>query len=89
MNINWQVRIHNPIWWTQMFLSVSSPILAYYGLNFKDLSSWRTLFNLFLQATKNPYIVGLILINIFNTINDPTTKGFSDSNRALDYVKPN
>lgn len=89
MEINWQVRFHNPFWWLQIFLAVSSPVLAYYGLNFKDLTSWKSVFELFLNALKNPYILGLIFINVFNTINDPTTKGLSDSLKALGYVKPN
>lgn len=89
MDINWLVRFKNPIWWGQLFLAVASPILAYYGLNFKDLNTWHSVFDLILSAIKNPYIVGLIVVNVFNTINDPTTKGFSDSQRALNYVVPN
>lgn len=89
MDINWLVRFKNPVWWTQLFLAISSPILAYYGLNFKDLSSWEAVLDLLLNAIKNPYIVGLIVINVFNTINDPTTKGLSDSQRALQYTAPN
>ena len=89
MDINWMVRFKNPIWWGQMFLAVASPILAYYGLNFKDLNTWNSVFDLLLNAIKNPYIVGLIAVNVFNTINDPTTKGLSDSQRALSYSVPN
>ena len=89
MDINWMVRFKNPIWWGQMFLAVASPILAYYGLNFKDLNTWNSVFDLLLNAIKNPYIVGLIVVNVFNTINDPTTKGLSDSQRALSYSVPN
>lgn len=89
MQINWHVRFCNPIWWMQIFLAVVSPILAYYGLNFRDLTTWKSFFKLLITALKNPYIVSLIIINILNTINDPTTKGFSDSQRALGYVMPN
>ena len=89
MDINWMVRFKNPIWWGQLFLAIASPILAYYGLNFKDLNTWNSVFDLLLNAIKNPYIVGLIAVNVFNTINDPTTKGLSDSQRALSYSVPN
>lgn len=89
MDINWQVRIHNPVWWAQVFLAIASPILAYYGINFKDFTTWESVFNTLLNALKNPYVLGLIAINVINTINDPTTKGFSDSQRALHYVVPN
>ena len=89
MQINWRVRFCNPVWWSQIFLAVASPILAYYGLNFRDLTTWGAILELLINALKNPYIVGLIIINVFNTINEPTTKGLSDSQRAMNYVMPN
>lgn len=89
MEINWHVRFCNPVWWVQVTLAVASPILAYYGLNFRDLTTWSSVFDLLTKALKNPYILGLIILNVLNTINDPTTKGFSDSQRALSYVVPN
>lgn len=88
MDINWQVRIHNPVWWFQVFLAVSSPILAYYGMNFKDFTTWKSVFSLISNALKNPYVLGLIAVNVVNTVNDPTTKGLSDSQRALHYTIP-
>ena len=89
MAINWQVRFNNPVWWWQVCIAIISPILAYYCLSFKDLTSWPAVFDIFLGAIKNPYILGLIVVNVFNTINDPTTKGFSDSFRAMTYEIPN
>ena len=89
MSINWQVRFNNPVWWGQVFIAVISPILAYDGLSLKDLTSWGALSEVFLAAIKNPYILGLIVVNVFNTINDPTTKGLSDSFRAMTYQTPN
>lgn len=89
MSINWQVRFNNPVWWGQVCIAIISPILAYYGLSFKDLTSWGAVFDVFLAAIKNPYILGLIVVNVFNTINDPTTKGLSDSFRAMAYETPN
>lgn len=89
MEINWLVRINNPVWWFQIFLAVFTPLLTYYGLNYNNLTRWDTLWDLLKKALGNPYILGLIIINLFNTINDPTTKGFSDSARALKYVVPN
>ena len=46
MDINWTVRINNPIWWWQVFLAVFTPLLTYYGLNFKDLTGWDKVFKL-------------------------------------------
>lgn len=89
MEINWQVRFNNPVWWFQVFLAIFSPLLAYYGLNYNQLTTWDTVFDLLKNALSNPYVLGLIIINVLNTINDPTTKGLSDSVRALKYIKPN
>lgn len=89
MEINWIVRFNNPVWWFQVFLAIFSPLLAYYGLNYNQLTTWDTVFDLLKNALSNPYVLGLIIINVFNTINDPTTKGLSDSVRALKYIKPN
>ena len=89
MSVNWQVRFNNPVFLVQILLAVFSPMLAYYGLNFKDLSTWGILKTMFFDSLKNPYVLFLIAINIFNTINDPTTKGLSDSARAMTYIKPN
>lgn len=87
--INWTVRFNNPIWWWQIFLAVFTPLLTYYGLNFKDLTGWDKVFLLLKNALCNPYILGVIAINVLNTINDPTTKGISDSQRAMNYIIPN
>ena len=89
MDINWTVRINNPIWWWQIFLAVFTPLLTYYGLNFKDLTGWDKVFKLLKDALCSPYILGVIVINVLNTINDPTTQGISDSARAMKYVVPN
>lgn len=64
------------------------PILAYFGLTFDQLTSWPKLINLFVEAMKNPYVVGLIIVSIWNAINDPTVAGVSDSKQALTYKKP-
>ena len=50
MDINWTVRINNPIWWWQVFLAVFTPLLTYYGLNFKDLTGWDKVFKLLKDA---------------------------------------
>ena len=89
MTINWRVRFNNPIFWAQIFLAIMAPMLAYYGLNFKDLTTWGIVRTILWDSLRNPYILGLIIVNVFNTLNDPTTKGLSDSQRALTYTTPN
>lgn len=87
--INWKVRLKNPMFWAQLAMSVIMPILAYLGLTAEDLSSWTRLGEVLLQAISSPYILGLVLVSVYNAITDPTTSGFTDSKMALTYDKPN
>lgn len=89
MKINWTVRFKNPVFLAQLALSIILPILTYMGLELKDLTSWQVLGDVLMQALSNPYVLGLIAVSVFNAINDPTTKGVGDSEKALTYEKPN
>ena len=39
-------------------------------------------------ALRNPYVLGLVAMSVWNACNDPTTAGLTDSARALGYTKP-
>lgn len=90
MKINWSIRFNakNKAFLYRVALAIALPILTYFGINFQDLTSWDAVFNLFGKFVSNPYLVGLTIVNILNIIPDPTTKGLSDSERALSYNKP-
>lgn len=88
MKINWKVRLRNPIFIGQILLATITPILAYMGLSVADITTWGTLGGLLQQAYSNPYLIGLIVVSVFNTVTDPTVKGLSDSKQALGYVRP-
>ena len=87
--INWKVRLKNPVFWVQIVVAIVLPILAYLGLSWEDMTSWTALGGIFLEAVKNPVILVSVLVSVWNAINDPTTKGLSDSQRAMEYQKPN
>lgn len=86
--INWKVRMRNPLFWVQVILAVLMPILAYMGLTVEDLTSWAILGTTLLEAVKNPYVLGLVVVSVWNAVNDPTTEGVKDSNLAMTYIKP-
>ncbi len=86
--INWKVRFTNPVFIWNLALAILTPILAYFGLTVEDLTSWTKLAEILVQAISNPYVVGLVVVGVWNAINDPTTKGVKDSNNALTYKKP-
>ena len=89
MKINWKVRIRNPYFWLQIGIAILMPILAYLGLSVEDLTTWSKVGQVLLEAVSNPYVLGLVVVSVFNAIQDPTTKGLSDSEKALTYTEPN
>ena len=86
--INYKVRFRNPVFIAQLILAVLTPILAYAGLTMQDLTTWKALGDLLLGAVKNPYVLSLVVVSVFNAITDPTTAGVKDSERALTYDFP-
>ena len=88
MKINWKVRFANPEFWKSIVLAVFVPLLAYYGMNWADMTTWATIGELFVQAVQNPVVVLSVLVSVYNAIIDPTTKGIGDSEQALTYTQP-
>ena len=86
--INFKVRLRNPVFIAQLVLAVLTPILAYAGLTVQDLTTWKALGELLLGALSNPYVLGLVIVSVFNAVTDPTTAGVKDSERALTYDYP-
>jgi phi LC3 family holin len=86
--MNLKVRFKNPIFIAQLILAILTPILAYAGLTLQDLTSWGALAEILIGAIKNPYVLGLIAVSVWNALNDPTTAGFLDSEQAMTYEKP-
>lgn len=88
--INWKVRFNlkNKTFLLRVAFALVLPILAYFNLKLEDLVSWGVIFGLLGKFFSNPYLVGLTIVNILNIIPDPTTKGLTDSKRALDYQEP-
>lgn len=81
--INWLVRVKNKAWWLALIPAVLWLIQAIaavfgYQLDFGDLGNR-------LKAVVEAVFGVLVLMGI--TI-DPTTKGWSDSERAMQYDEP-
>lgn len=81
MNINWKVRIKNPVFWVTVIPSIVS--LAYLVL---------AVFGVTPSITENVIVDALLaLVGALTTVGvlvDPTTKGVSDSKQAMGYDKP-
>lgn len=88
MNINWKVRIKNPVFWAQIAVAIFLPILTHLGLSWEQITTWGALWGLIVQAVNNPVIVVAVIVSLWNAIIDPTTTGLSDSTQAMSYTKP-
>src|SRR5699024_1278259 len=88
LGINWKVRANNPQFWFQIFLAIAVPIGTYFGVTGKDVTSWKVLIDLIGQAVSNPYVIAMVVVSVYNAVNDPSTKGIQDGENALEYVKP-
>ena len=88
MNINWKVRLKNPVFWAQIAVAIVAPILAGLGLQWQDMTTWAAFGDALLKAVSSPVIVVSVIVSLWGIINDPTTKGFSDSTQALTYTEP-
>lgn len=88
MKINWKVRFANPTFLGQIAIAVMLPILTHMGMNWEDITTWAAFGNLLLSAVQNPVIVVAVIVSVWNAVNDPTTKGLSDSAQAMTYVTP-
>lgn len=86
--INFKVRFRNPVFIAQLILAILTPILAYAGLTMQDITTWESLGQLLIGAISNPYVLGLVVVSVWNAINDPTTYGLKDSERAMTYSYP-
>ena len=84
MKINWLVRLKNKTFWISVIpamLLLIQAVAAVFGfaLDFGDLGNK-------LLAVVNAVFA---LLSILGVVNDPTTIGVSDSNRAMTYKVPN
>ncbi len=88
MSINWKVRIKNPVFWAQVAVAIVAPILAGLGLQWEDMTTWAAFGDALFKAVMNPVIVVSVIVSLWGIINDPTTKGLSDSAQAMTYTEP-
>ena len=83
MKINWGVRFKNKMFWTTAIpaiLLLIGQILSAFGVNWDSTGI----------ASQLTGIVGTVfsLLTLIGVIQDPTTAGMSDSERALKYEEP-
>ena len=81
MKINWKVRLKNPVFWLTVIPAVIALIYTLLGLfGVVPTISEDTLVNAVTAIISALTTIGVLI--------DPTTKGVSDSDRALTYEEP-
>ena len=88
LGINWKVRVRNPQFWLSVVLSFIVPPLAYAGIEFNEVTTWGKFFNVLGSGFANPYVVAMIIVSLYNSIVDKTTRGFGDTKIAKQYLRP-
>lgn len=88
LGINWKVRSKHPQFWISIILSVLVPPFVYAGIEISQVTSWPQFFSVLGGGFANPYVVLMIIVSLYNSITDKTTKGFGDSYIAKQYLKP-
>ena len=84
MRVNWKVRIKNKTFWITIvpaLLLVVQTVASLFGYNWDFV-----VLNQQIAAIINAVFA---LLAILGVVNDPTTAGITDSNRAMNYDKPN
>ncbi|MFF2448133.1 phage holin [Neobacillus sp. NPDC058068] len=87
--INWKVRFRNRNWviaFISQLMIVAQLVLA--GLHSLGITDFQ------LTDAIQSYIITLanavfVLLSMLGLVQDPTTKGYGDSDRALKYEDPN
>lgn len=91
LNINWGVRLKNPVFWAQVMCAIVLPLIVGVGAQWEDMTSWIKLGDTIISGLQNPVVVVSMVVSLWACITDPTTSGTSDSESTLvrDYLKNN
>ena len=87
MQINWKIRLKNPVFVAQLACAVVMPLITGMGYEWSQMTTWATLGEVIAAALGNPVVVVAMVVSVFNLITDPTTSGISDSKSALERTE--
>lgn len=75
MGINWKLRLQNKTFWLTL-IPLLVLLLQQVGLNIVP-ENWEDIFNTIMA-----------ILTLIGAVNDPTTKGLTDSENAMTYDEP-
>lgn len=82
MKINWKVRLKNPTFWITVIPALITVIYAVLAL-------FDIIPNVAEETLVNGFMAVMSVLATLGIVVDPTTKGISDSERAMNYNEPN
>lgn len=85
MKVNIPVRMKNPWFW----VGVASVAITAIGVDPQTFTSWPAVWEGVKAVASNPVQLCTMCLAVLSVFIDPTTAGVSDSERALEYTKPN
>lgn len=85
MKVNVPVRFKNPWFW----VGVASVAITAIGVDPQTFTSWAAVWDGIVSVLENPVQLVTMFLAILSVFVDPTTAGIGDSERALEYTKPN
>lgn len=88
MKINWKVRARSTQFWMGLAGVILSPVFAYYGLSYTDITTWESIGTVLAQFFASPFLIGMAALSFIGVLTDLTTNGISDSEQAMEYAKP-
>ena len=74
-------RMKNPYFWT----GIVAVLITALGVNPAELTSWDALGQLFIDLSKNPFLIGTALWALITVYIDPSTGGLKD-NVEVEYT---
>lgn len=83
MKLNLKVRTKNPWFW----IGIGAVILSAMGVDPKMFTSWSAVWDAVVALFTNPFQLATVALAVFGVIVDSTTKGASDSERAMKYTE--
>lgn len=88
MQINWGVRLRNPVFWAQVACAIVLPLVVGIGASWEDMTTWETLGSAIVEGLSNPVVFVSMVTSLWACVTDPTTAGTGDSATAMTYTKP-
>lgn len=71
-------RLKNPVFWVQVIGAGILAALGYNSLEPQSLTTWCSLWNLIKGVFANPYLLAIVIWNVWSAYNNPKTRGLTD-----------